>query len=152
MLLELAATTMGEIMHADPDCVPIGLSLGAAVNKMKGKYGALLVEKKGTPIGIFTERDLMKRIDHSRDDWKTTPIGEVMTRSMRTLGVNDTISDAIALMSRGIFRHVPIIDDGKVVGIVSIRDILMYAVEHYPKEFINLPPSPDSEASGPWGG
>ncbi len=152
MIDELAATPMSKVMHADPALVPPTMPVGDVILEMKDRHGAVLVVEGHKPVGIFTERDLMKRLDHSSDAWRRIPVGDVMTRSMRTLAPTDTISRAVELMSQGVFRHVPIIDGEIAVGMVSIRDILRYAVEHFPREFINLPPGPNSEAKGRWGG
>ncbi len=85
------------------------------------RVGAILVTEEGALIGILTERDVLRavganRIDGSVSDW--------MTLDPITVGSTATIGEAAMMMVHGGFRHVPIVDDGKLVGIVSIRDLL----------------------------
>jgi CBS domain-containing protein len=71
------------------------------------------------------------------------PVSTVMVANPVTLSMNDTVGHAIALMSAGGFRRLPIIDkDGKVLGILKVSGILHYLVEHFPKVVYTLPPEP----------
>lgn len=151
MVDQLANTEIADLMHASPVSVPSSATLGAVVDAMKDHFGAMLVVDGDELVGIFTERDVMDRVDLA-GDWRKIPVGEVMTREPKTLKPSSTVSETIAMMSKGHFRHVPVVDGETLVGIVSIRDVMTHAVERFPKDFLNLPPGPNSEASGPWGG
>jgi CBS domain-containing protein len=153
MLEQLASTEIGDFMHESPVSVPSSAKLGDIVETMQGRFGAMLVADDGVLVGIFTERDLMDRVDLESPSWKDLPVSEKMTQKPRTLKPTSNLGEAITVMSQGHFRHVPVVDDdGKLVGIVSIRDVMRHAVERFPKEFLNLPSGPKSQASAPWGG
>ena len=151
MVDQLANTEIADLMHGSPVSVPSSENLGNVVDTMKDRFGAMLVVDDGKLTGIFTERDVMDRVDLA-GDWRQIPVGEVMTRQPKTLKPSSTLSETISMMSKGRFRHVPVVDGDELVGIVSIRDVMTHAVERFPKDFLNLPPGPNSEASGPWGG
>ncbi len=151
MVDQLANTEIADLMHGSPVSVPSSESLGAVIDAMKDHFGAMLVVDDDELVGIFTERDVMDRVDLA-GDWRGIPVGEVMTRQPKTLKPSSTVSETISMMSKGHFRHVPVVDGSKLVGIISIRDVMTHAVERFPKDFLNLPPGPNSEASGPWGG
>ena len=153
-LAEIAATAIDEVPHRLAVRVTPDTSLIEVVSQLREhRRGAVIVEDETGIVGIFTERDVMKRIDHTDQAWHTMKVSEVMTASPKTIRTNQTISDAINAMMVGMFRHLPMVDaDGKPAGIVSIRDILMHIVEFFPKEFVNLPPDPEHEANAPWGG
>jgi CBS domain-containing protein len=153
MIGKLATTPMEALMTRDPVTFAPSTPLVDVVHGMRDRFGSASIVDHGKLVGIFTERDLMLRVDHDRQAWHRTAVGEVMTKSPRTLKPGSTIAEAIVLMSTGLFRHVPIVDrDDTLVGIVSIRDVLRYAVERYPQHFVNLPPEPKLEASKRWGG
>jgi CBS domain-containing protein len=155
MIEELARTPIGEIGHREVARVPPETPLLEVVTTLKEhKRGAVLVEDStGLLVGIFTERDLMKRVDHGNHDWHTETVGKVMTASPKTIASREPVAAAIRRMRRGRFRHLPIVNKhGRGVGIISIRDILAHIAEHYPQEFLNLPPDPDREATSRWGG
>ena len=119
----------------------------------EGRRGAVLVEEDGALVGIFTERDLMTRLDHGSLDWLHTPVGEVMTPRPMAIHPDDTVAEAMRRLNVGKRRHLPVVDTaGKILGILSIRDLLAHLAEHFPDDFVNLPPDPDHEASGEWGG
>lgn len=136
-------------------CVLGGSTLISVVEQLHEKNcgAAGIVDDKGVLIGIFSIRDLMRRVDHSTMDWHSTPISEVMTADPTCVTDDDTLSTAIEVMQKGSFRHLPRVDtDGKPLAISSVRDILAYISEHFPKEFLNLPPRPGHDAKTPWGG
>jgi CBS domain-containing protein len=75
-------------------------------------------------VGIFTERDALFRVLAADRDPRTTPVGEVMTRDPQTIGPERPFVDALRMMHDGRFRHVPIVEDGRPVGLVSVREAL----------------------------
>ncbi|MBT5265058.1 MAG: CBS domain-containing protein [Rhodospirillaceae bacterium] len=74
-------------------------------------------------IGIFTERDVMTRVLDKGLDADTTAIGKVMTAAPRTVDPSLTILEALAIMAEGGYRHLPVVVDGDLVAIISIRDL-----------------------------
>lgn len=94
-----------------------------ACRRMHGrKIGAVLVtSEKGALVGIFTGRDAVRMLARGRDPTVTT-LKDVMTRKPATMQPRGTAIEALRLMRDGGFRHVPVVDDGTVIGIVSRGD------------------------------
>lgn len=115
-----------------------------AIRLMQTKrLGCVLVTSNGKLLGIFTERDVLKKILGVSFDLNTTPIAEVMTPNPQVLDEDDTLAYALNYMDLGGYRHIPIINRHKEpIGLVSIKDIVSYVVEHFADEVINLPPHP----------
>src|SRR5262245_4643996 len=91
-----------------------------AVREMNEQgVGALLVVDDELPVGIFTERDVLRRIVASDRDPALVRVGEVMTRSVATISPTAHVEEAMELMTRERFRHLPVVDGGSVIGIVS---------------------------------
>lgn len=88
--------------------------------------GAVPVVHNGQLVGIFSERDLMKRVVAEGCDPRTTCLAEVMTEDPLTVSTNEELENCTALMRRHGFRHLPVCLEGQVVGIVSMRDILLH--------------------------
>ena len=153
-LAQIAATPIGTIARRLPVRVTLETTLGEVVATLREKgRGAVLVEENNRIAGIFSERDVMLRIDHADPSWTNRPVREVMTRAPRTIREDEPIEDALNIMLTGGHRHLPIVDEaGTLLGIVSIRDILVHIVGFFPADFINLPPDPEHESSGVWGG
>jgi CBS domain-containing protein len=82
-----------------------------------------MVGEGTTLTGIFTERDLAFKIVAAGRDPDKVRLAEVMTKNPDTLRPDDTAHDALQRMSKGGYRHLPVVDGGKVVGMVSTRDI-----------------------------
>lgn len=117
-----------------------------ATMKAKGR-GAVLVEEAGALVGIFTERDLVTRIDHGDPLGSHVIVKDVMTPHPTVIRQPDSLAEALRLLVQGRRRHLPIVDErGKVLGLISIRDILGYVASKFPEDMINLPPSPDHES------
>ncbi len=87
--------------------------------------GAVPVLHKGKLVGIFTERDLMKRVVAAGRDPRSTCLAEVMTHDPLTIGMNEDLSQCMALMRMHGFRHLPVCHEGLLIGMVSLRDILL---------------------------
>ena len=92
---------------------------------VKHKIGAMPVtDDSGRVIGIFTERDLMKRVVAAELDPKTTLISQVMTKKLFMVASNETPARCLRMMKERKFRHLLIAEKGQVVGIVSQRDLI----------------------------
>jgi len=143
----LAVTTIAELALRPHPSVPAEASLGAAVDEMSAKRrGCVLVEDRGVLVGLFTERDLLNRVDPKAPAWRDLPIREVMTGTPTVARPTDSLADAVRLLEHQRRRHLPIVDDrGAVTGLVSIRDILTYIASRFPEELMNLPPDPTHE-------
>lgn len=101
------------------------LTVAAAAQLMKEhRIGALLVVQEGRLAGIFTERDALFRVIGEGRDPATTRVGEVMTANPRTIAPDRPFGHALHLMYEGGFRHVPVVDGGRPLGVVSARDAL----------------------------
>jgi CBS domain-containing protein len=91
--------------------------------------GAVPVLHNGRLVGIFSERDLMKRVVGEGRDPRSTCMAEVMTDDPLTINMNEDIENCMALMRRHNFRHLPVCHDGHLVGMVSLRDILLHDLD-----------------------
>jgi CBS domain-containing protein len=99
-------------------------SVKDAVIKMNEHgVGALLVVDAGQPVGIFTERDVLRRIVVDCKDPAETQVSSVMTRELVVIKPSLTVEDAMAVVTETRCRHLPVVDGGKVIGIVSIGDL-----------------------------
>jgi CBS domain-containing protein len=88
--------------------------------------GAVPVLHNGKLVGIFSERDLMKRVVAECRDPRSTCMAEVMTETPLTVGMNEDLENCMTLMRRNSFRHLPVCHEGQLVGMVSLRDILLH--------------------------
>ncbi len=96
----------------------------AVVEMCRVRVGALLVvDDEGTAVGIVSERDLMLRVLLKHLDPTKTPVSEIMTRKVVCIDVNRTIRGAMALMTYARCRHLPVVQRGRVIGLVSIGDL-----------------------------
>ncbi|MCU1301170.1 MAG: putative signal-transduction protein with domain [Candidatus Sulfotelmatobacter sp.] len=88
--------------------------------------GAVPVLHNGKLVGIFSERDLMKRVVAESRDSRSTCLAEVMTENPLTVNMNEELEGCMALMRLHSFRHLPVCHEGHLIGIVSLRDILLH--------------------------
>lgn len=96
--------------------------------------GAVLVVDEGRLVGIFTERDAVYRVMAAGGEPAATPIGEVMTRDPMTVAPDETFGYALLLMHEHGFRHAPVVEDGRPVGVVSARHALDPDLEEFAVE------------------
>lgn len=101
--------------------------LDAARFMMEHNIGAVPVLREGQLAGIFSERDVMNRVVAAGRSPGQTRVSEVMTPNPRSVSVDDTVENCLFLMKEFGFRHLPITEDGKLKGLVSLRDILLRA-------------------------
>jgi CBS domain-containing protein len=112
--------------------VPGSMTVRDAAKLMKSKrYGAVLVTEGDDLLGIFTERDAVFRVIAAGLDPETTPLADVMTKEPQTITPDKTFGHAMLMMHEGGFRHVPVVDEGKLVGMVSSRNALDPDLEEF---------------------
>jgi CBS domain-containing protein len=95
----------------------------AAVIMTDRRIGALPVIRQGKLLGIFTERDMVSRVVASGLDVDKTPVETVMTSQPETIDLNRPLYLALDIMHERGFRHLPVVDDERVVGMLSMRDV-----------------------------
>lgn len=91
--------------------------------------GALLVMDQEEFVGIFTERDYARKVILKGKASKETLIREIMTEDPVTVTPDNTIEDCMRLMTNKFIRHLPVLDNGKLIGIISIGDVVKYIIE-----------------------
>jgi CBS domain-containing protein len=122
-------STVGEIMTSDVLTVEPSDTIGETAQKMVERgVSSAVVSDYGTLIGIVTERDLTRAVA-GRVHTSEARVREWMTPDPITLGPNATADEAAKIMLDNGFRHVPIVDEGRAVGIVSIRDVARWSTE-----------------------
>ena len=103
--------------------LPADANVRSAARAMRDrKVGSVLITENGRLLGIFTERDLVCRVVACAKDPDSTPLGDVMTAEPDTIGPNASAIDALRLMDDAGYRHLPVVSEGRVIGIVSRRD------------------------------
>jgi CBS domain-containing protein len=123
----------------------------AVAAMQQGRTGCLCVVEDDRLVGIFTERDLLKRVIGTRTDFGAM-ISSVMSASPATTTTDETIGTVLQGMRERGYRHLPVVDKrGRVLGRISVREIVHYMVEYFPTVVYNLPPRPDQVDSEPEG-
>ncbi len=89
----------------------------------KMNIGSVIVGDRAKPQGIFTERDISRRVVAEGLDPSETPVSAAMTKKLITIDASEPLDKVFELLSDGKFRHLPITDRGEVVGIVSLTDL-----------------------------
>lgn len=99
-----------------------------AIKKMvKNSIGdVIVVDDENKPIGIITERDILKRVLAKKMDFLKVKVGDIMTKRIATASTNATFLEVARIMRKGSFRRLPITKNGKIVGIVTARDIIHF--------------------------
>jgi CBS domain-containing protein len=117
-------------------------SLAEVITLMNEHHrGAVLVVHKEQLLGIFTERDVLRRVVSSGLDLTRATVGEHMTGSPDTLPEFATLAQALRAMVIGGYRHLPIVDgQGRPRSMVSMREIIEFVSETFPNEVLNAPP------------
>ena len=106
----------------------------AAVRIMEAKnIGFLVVLNKETIVGVVSERDCLRRVVLAGKLLEATAVSDIMVKDVFKVDIEDSFAECLRLMHAHGIRHLPVLEKGKVVGVVSIRDLLREAVEHHAK-------------------
>lgn len=139
---------LGVIPSQRPVTLAPDATVTEAMRAMQREHrGCVVVTDDGTRasklVGIFTERDVLFRIVDKGRNPAALPIGEVMTPNPETLSVHATVAYVLNKMSVGGFRHIPVVDDEhRPTVVISVRDVVTFLVDAFPREVLNLPAEP----------
>ena len=121
--------TVAQVLKAKPGqavfTIPPATTVFEAIKLMSEKnIGALLVTDGDTIVGIFTERDYARKIALKGHSSESTPVGEIMSSQVMYVRPDQTNEECMALMTDIRVRHLPVLDQGKLIGILSIGDLV----------------------------
>jgi len=112
-----------------------GAKLAEAVKLLsERRIGAVLVMSQSQMEGILSERDVVRVLGERGAGVLEEPVSTVMTRKVVSCREKDTVSEIMETMTNGKFRHLPVVEDGKVVGLISIGDVVKWRVGEYERE------------------
>jgi CBS domain-containing protein len=121
-LAEILEDKGGEVLKIDAEA-----SVFEAVERMvERNVGSLLVTEGGEITGIVTERDYLRRVTLEGREERETPVREIMSSPLIVVTPDTTIDECMALMTDRRIRHLPVVEDGTVVGLVSIGDLVKF--------------------------
>ena len=133
-LAEILEEKGGDVLEIDADATVL-----EAVQQMVAmNVGSLLVTVEGEVTGIVTERDYLRRVT-LEDRTEEAPVREIMSAPLVVATPETTIDECMALMTDRRIRHVPVVEDGKVVGLVSIGDLVKFKskLQTFEIQFLN---------------
>ena len=118
------------VQGVEPDA-----TLFSAVKILGGrKIGAVLVMSKGRIEGILSERDIVRVLGERGPGVLDEPVSTVMTRKVISCKQSDTVAAIMEMMTLGKFRHLPVVEGDRVVGVISIGDVVKWRVQEYEHE------------------
>lgn len=140
--METAVKVLLEEKGHDVTAVASTTTVSETVQLMNKKnIGAVLVIDDNKLVGIFTERDVLRRVVEGCADFKTTPISEVMTRELIHISPSTTVKEVLMIITKKYCRHLPVLDDNNnLAGLISSGDISRFLVkdqQHHIDELVN---------------
>ncbi len=123
-------------LGGDVVCIEPAADLAAAAKLLTThRIGAVVIRGAGGRLaGILSERDIMRALSQHGADALALPVGQVMTRDIETCGEDDTVASIMERMTAGRFRHMPVVSKGKLVGLISIGDVVKQRVDEVERE------------------
>jgi CBS domain-containing protein len=127
----ILAAKGGDIYSIEPTA-----DLSAAAQLLSThRIGAVIIRGAGGRLaGILSERDIVRAVSERGLEALSVSVGQMMTRNVTTCGENDSIADLMERMTSGKFRHMPVLRDGQLIGIVSIGDVVKQRVEEIERD------------------
>jgi len=140
----LKVESVSRLRPVTPLCLAPEQTVAEAVAIMRQqRQGCVLVCEGGRLVGLFTERDLLRRV-LAAGRALTARLADVMTPRPVVVRPGEPIAAAARLMQEGGYRHLPVVEaDGRPVGVLSVKRIVHYIVEHFPSTIYCLPPDPE---------
>lgn len=115
-----------EVMTSDPVQVPEEMSIIQVAEIMRDRdIGDVIVTNGSDVVGIVTDRDLVVRGLASGNGFEMLAVGDVASREIQTVSPDDPVAKAVSVMSEQAIRRLPVVDNGELVGVVSIGDLAM---------------------------
>jgi len=128
-MCDVVDPTVDRIMNREVATVSPATMLQEAVRRMNElRIGCLVVESQGEPVGIVTERDILRLVENGRSP-ADLAVKMIMTSPVEVIGQDQSIEDASSLMLKLRIRRLPVVKDGKLIGIITSTDILRAAKE-----------------------
>ncbi len=144
---------LGNLRFQKPVILPGTASLRNAIALMnEKKIGCVLVVDEDHLEGIFTERDVLQRVASTEIDLDQATLATYMTADPECLGITDQIVHALNAMILGGYRHVPVLCEGRPVGVFGMRDCVGFIVDLHPGAVLNASPPGMKHAARPEGG
>jgi len=131
-------TTVNQLLNAKHSDIysvrPDSLVIDAIRMMNEKEVGALLVMEDENLVGILSERDYTRKVILNNRSSSETHVSEIMTSDLKTVNSSQTIDECMVIMSHNHIRHLPVVDDDKTVGVLSIMDVVKNIISE--KEFI----------------
>jgi len=102
------------------------------------RIGAVLVMDGEKIAGIFSERDFARKVAKTKQIELSMPVKELMTREVFVISPDETLDECMAVMSTTRIRHLPVVDEGKLVGLISIGDVVKFSIEDKDLQIQNM--------------
>ncbi len=125
----------GSVVHA----VPSTVTIAQAVEEMnRHRIGSIVVLENQRAVGIFTERDVLRRVVGQNIDPRAKRVADVMTANLLTIAPDTTIEETMILFADKRCRHLPVLSEGRLVGLISIGDISRWMADSHRAEAEHL--------------
>jgi len=132
VLLKHKAT--GGVYSVSPD-----MTIQSCIDLMnKKKVGAVPVLKGDELVGMFSERDVMMRVASHEKDVRDKSVSTVMTKEVLTIEPSTTVQEAMETITNRRFRHLPVVENNKLIGLVSAGDLTLWVVESQANQIEDL--------------
>ena len=132
--------TIGRILQSKGSTDVLTVSPGATIGEAAAilsvkRVGALVVSRDGDTLnGVISERDIVRELGKQGPPCLDNLVSDLMTRDVKTVTPAATAIEALNIMTAGRFRHLPVLDDGKMVGVISIGDVVKYRMDQIQHE------------------